>query len=480
LSQPRLPLAGLLDPRMLLERDVRAALAIGVPLIMGYGGGVNSLAALIAMARRGIRPSLITFADTMGEKPGTYAHRAVVDEWLEANGLPPITVVVKESPNVGDTSLEAECLRRETYPSRAFGMSGCAQRWKIEPQEKHLNHWPPAQQLLKDRRRPVRRPDRPIKILGYDDGEDHRAGFHQDAKLLYWYPLIEWGMDRDACVELIAEEGLPVPPKSACFFCPSSTKSEVLQLHREHPDLYARAVAMERRALATEPTVTEPRQYNILMGYDPGEPTAAHNRRVAKLNAMLNTDRWDVVSREAEAREYRSTFKAEDVGPRTRYEPTGETADYIRSKGMVWFGSVPAWRCDCGDYLHDAEAVAHSCDRVKIAKLTCMVNGCHREQQKEALCFVCYSDKMAREEDEKRIAATRERALKAGESQEGHHATVSEVMHSVWDGKPIKHDKSEPACDAEAQKLRTADVREKLFAKRSSKPSVYVDWGDDD
>ena len=33
-----------------------------------------------------------------------------------------------------------------------------------------------------------------------------------------FYPLRDWGMDRAACIEEIKSVGLPVPPKSCCFF----------------------------------------------------------------------------------------------------------------------------------------------------------------------------------------------------------------------------------------------------------------------
>lgn len=214
-----------------------------VPLIVGYGAGVNSLAVLIGLRDRDLRPDLISFADTRGEKPGTYAYFGLyLVPWLRKNGFPEHTTVVKESPEVGDLSLEAECLRRQTLPSRAFGMSSCAHRWKIEPQEKFLNHWPPAITCWQHG-------DKPIKALGYDDGESHRSGIESDGKLVYWYPLREWGWDREECERRIVAEGLPLPPKSACFFCPSSTKYEVLWLAKNHPDLFERAIAMERRAL---------------------------------------------------------------------------------------------------------------------------------------------------------------------------------------------------------------------------------------
>lgn len=228
---------------MITLADVKSR---SVPLIFGYGGGVNSMAGLILLSQKGVRPDLISMADTVDEKPKTYAYRdSVAAPWCLEHQFPDITVVKKQSPRTGDHSLEEECLRRETMPSRAFGMSSCAMRWKIEPQDKFLNHWPPALDAW-------RRGEKPIKLLGYDAGESHRVNVPEDDKLRYWYPLVEFGLDREDCEQLILSEGLPIPPKSACFYCPSSTKSEVIMLWAEHPELIDRALAIEDRALASE------------------------------------------------------------------------------------------------------------------------------------------------------------------------------------------------------------------------------------
>lgn len=53
-----------------------------------------------------------------------------------------------------------------------------------------------------------------IKAIGYDAGEDYRVrkAFQdpwEDARLIPWYPLVEAGIDRDGCEELIESEGLP-------------------------------------------------------------------------------------------------------------------------------------------------------------------------------------------------------------------------------------------------------------------------------
>jgi hypothetical protein len=65
---------------------------------------------------------------------------------------------------------------------------------------------------------------------------------------VYWYLLLEWGYDRRRCQEVIAHAGLPVPPKSSCFFCPASKKHEIAWLADHHPELLKRALEIERNA----------------------------------------------------------------------------------------------------------------------------------------------------------------------------------------------------------------------------------------
>jgi hypothetical protein len=215
-----------------------------VPFIVSFGGGVNSAALLVGLHERGLRPDLVTFADTGGEKPRTYAFSDTLQAWLASVGFPALTVVRTVGVRTGDKSLEDACRRLEVLPSRTVGLGTCALRWKIEPQEKHLRKWEPYVECRK-------RGDKPIRAIGYDAGEERRAKILEDAMCRYTFPLIEWGWTRDECVAAIQRAGLPVPPKSACFYCPSSTKAEVLELAQTHPLLFKRAVEMERAALAS-------------------------------------------------------------------------------------------------------------------------------------------------------------------------------------------------------------------------------------
>lgn len=193
-------------------------------VVASFGGGVNSTAMLIGMHERGEKVDLILFADTGGEKPHTYAHVLEMSEWLAANGMPPITTIRSES-----TTLEADCLKRNALPSVAYGFKTCSQRFKAEPQDKFLR-----QNGIKEF----------TKLIGFDADEPQRAKPYPGNR----YPLIEWGWGREECIEAIDRAGLTQPGKSACFFCPSSKKQEILELRRVYPDLAARAVAMERNA----------------------------------------------------------------------------------------------------------------------------------------------------------------------------------------------------------------------------------------
>lgn len=226
------------------------------PLVVAYGVGVDSTAMLVAMWKRKIRPDLILFADPGGEKPETYAYIPVMDAWLKKVGFPQITVV-KYAPKVAPyDSLEGKCLANETLPSLAFGMHSCSIVFKAEPQNKYCAQWAPAIEAWADGVKVK-------KAIGYDAGaQDSRRRAKADrscakkaaqgdkdaAHYDYWYPLQDWKIDRVECLRLIASAGLPLPMKSACWFCPASKKSEIVWLRDHHPILFHRALAMEAGA----------------------------------------------------------------------------------------------------------------------------------------------------------------------------------------------------------------------------------------
>jgi hypothetical protein len=60
------------------------------------------------------------------------------------------------------------------------------------------------------------------------------------------YPLLRLGLRRRDCLRVIADAGLPQPPRSACFFCPFHSLDEWRRLKRDEPDLFAKSVELEQ------------------------------------------------------------------------------------------------------------------------------------------------------------------------------------------------------------------------------------------
>jgi len=232
-------------------------LPAGAPIVVCYGGGVDSTAMLIELHRRGIRPDLITFADVGSEKPETYAMVETMSRWCRSVGFPEVTVCRKQTlASTSYTDLTYNCIDNETLPSLAFGLKSCSIKWKQGPQDQHLmgvtkgpNKCEPHPIWVDAQARGVK----PVKLIGYDAGPaDMRRSKKlkdSDDSFQYRYPLQQLGMAREQCITTIIEAGLPVPIKSACFFCPASQKWELWWLAGAHPELFEKALEMEVTAM---------------------------------------------------------------------------------------------------------------------------------------------------------------------------------------------------------------------------------------
>lgn len=65
------------------------------------------------------------------------------------------------------------------------------------------------------------------------------------------YPLLDSRLTRSDCRTIIDLGGLPIPPKSACFFCPFHDGDAWATLRRTTPHLFAEAVAIEAHLSAS-------------------------------------------------------------------------------------------------------------------------------------------------------------------------------------------------------------------------------------
>ena len=224
-----------------------------------YGGGWQSTAALALAAQGRLDYRVFVFANVGddSEYPGTLAYlHQVAAPFAAAHDL--------ELHELGRTRRDgtAETLygrltrpgsRSLSIPVRmpdtgAPGTRSCTADFKIRV----VARW--------QREHGATAADPAVTALGITLDEIHRA--RSDSGIAHQrlaYPLLDLGLRRADCPGIIQDAGLPMPPRSACWFCPLKRPTEWARLQREEPALFARACDLEaqlierRRALGRDP-----------------------------------------------------------------------------------------------------------------------------------------------------------------------------------------------------------------------------------
>lgn len=88
--------------------------------------------------------------------------------------------------------------------------------------------------------------------LGISLDEFQRMKPNMDVDTIYWkvntFPLlmeVEKPLTRQDCINVIERAGLPVPPKSSCYFCPFHTMRRWQDMRTNEPELFWNAVHLE-------------------------------------------------------------------------------------------------------------------------------------------------------------------------------------------------------------------------------------------
>lgn len=219
--------------------------------IVKYGGGVNSTAMLILMLKKDIPIDVILFCDTGGEKPQTYEFLPIFDQWLRRKYGKGITII-RRDPGLYDL-----CLEKGILPSRR--LRWCTFKYKIDTTNEY-----------------IRRLGLPWidMYIGFDGGEEGRvervAGLDQfrskenyEIFVKMHYPLNLCDISREKCMRIIDKEGLPVPVKSGCFFCPFRGAEDFISMKRDEPELFQKCVELEKRNRKGQTIVDGMRLENI-------------------------------------------------------------------------------------------------------------------------------------------------------------------------------------------------------------------------
>lgn len=217
---------------------------------VSYGGGVQSTALLVLAAQRRINFPLFLMANVGddSEHPATLEYvRGVAGPYAAEHGIE--LVVLNATRRDGSTKtlhakLTAPGSRSSSIPYRSHKdgppMSrSCTAEFKMAVIRKEL------------RRRGARVETPAVVGIGISLDEIHRANRKSQDHETIVYPLIGIGEDtglkmrRGDCAQTIRDAGLPVPPKSSCYFCPFHSLDTWADMRRDEPELFDRAADLE-------------------------------------------------------------------------------------------------------------------------------------------------------------------------------------------------------------------------------------------
>ena len=213
--------------------------------VISYGGGVQSTA-LIILATQGklgkVDAALFSNVGDDSEHPATIAYvRDVAVPWAADRGL----TIHELKRHTRDGQVETlwgrlmkEGSRSLPIPVRmsngAPGTRSCTADFKIRVIAKWLKAHGATETEPAD------------TLIGFSTDEMGRSGnrraFPYETPV---YPLLGLGLSRGDCAQVIRDAGLPVPPKSACFFCPFHDKRAWSEQRRDEPELFRRSVLLE-------------------------------------------------------------------------------------------------------------------------------------------------------------------------------------------------------------------------------------------
>lgn len=213
------------------------------------GGGVQSIAALVLSVEGRIDYPLHLFCNVGedSENPDTliYVHEIAMP-YAAQHGIAFVELrkVIAHGKNLGQADSvyrytladnRTIAIPMRTTPSGAPGHRECTTKFKVRQINKAI------------RARGATKKDRAIVGLGISFDEVERMS--SDDPLMRFtkeFPLIDLRLRRDDCKAIIRNAGLPIPPKSSCYFCPFQSISAWRNLRKTKPDLFDQAVAMEQ------------------------------------------------------------------------------------------------------------------------------------------------------------------------------------------------------------------------------------------
>lgn len=210
-----------------------------VPVI-SLGAGVQSTT-LALMAAHGEfehrpgfagRPGFAIFADTGWEPQSVYDHLDWLTGELDDYGIEVVRVQEKDllEEATGRAFNPIPLYMANPDGTASAGRRQCTKEFKLYP----IRHFLRARNL-----------NRVEMWVGISLDEFHRMKPSGLKWLTNRWPLIEKQMTREDCKRWLDDHAYPIPPKSACVFCPYKRERDYVEMRDNDPVSFAKAVAAD-------------------------------------------------------------------------------------------------------------------------------------------------------------------------------------------------------------------------------------------
>jgi hypothetical protein len=198
-------------------------------------------------------PDFAVFADTQAEPTNVYKWL----DWLETQLPFPVIRVTKGS--LTEDILKIRVKEKSIYSDKplnylrlnipVFGLTtsgevrpalgrACTADFKVAPILKEIR-----------KRCEIKHGQKEVTVtqwIGISYDEMQRMKLPSNLWTQHRWPLVEKRMTRSHCIEWMAKNGYPEPPRSACYYCPFHDDEEWRRLKTEDPEHFQKAVEFDK------------------------------------------------------------------------------------------------------------------------------------------------------------------------------------------------------------------------------------------
>ena len=201
--------------------------------IVSFSGGKDSTAMLLMMLEKEIPVDEIYFADTGVEFPEMYKYIDKIEKHIEQP-------IIRLQPKKSWDDYFYATYKRGKRKGEKYGFPavvyGCWARPKLKTEQLDKIHLPGNNIYIG---------------IAVDEKERTNRKAYTNGDCNYKFPLVEWGMAEQDCVDYLAVKGLENPlydrfSRLGCWMCPKQNLKSLKSLYLHYPNLWAKLKQYEK------------------------------------------------------------------------------------------------------------------------------------------------------------------------------------------------------------------------------------------